>query len=138
MDLEHYKYVTVDDAADLCQPGRWLAKVDFKHADRSVGTHPDGWRDTGMSWFFNDSKHPTNLYDKRLPCGVRASTMVFHRLAQAISRMMAWRLVYCAVKITTLENYEVKKKARNTHAYLFKRALAFASTSKAIPERCFS
>ena len=122
MDLEHYKYVTVDDAADLCQPGRWLAKVDFKHADRSVGTHPDGWRDTGMSWCFNDSKHPTNLYDKRLPFGVRASTMVFHRLAQAISRMMARRLVYCAVKITTLENYEVKKRrAILTHIYLSAR-----------------
>ena len=32
MDLEHYKYVTVDDAANLCQPGCWLAKVDLKHA----------------------------------------------------------------------------------------------------------
>ena len=74
-------YVTVDDAADLCQPGCWLAKVDVKHAYRSVGTHPDGWRDTGMSY----------LYDKRLPFGAGASPMVFHRLAQAISRMMARR-----------------------------------------------
>ncbi|PFX19998.1 hypothetical protein AWC38_SpisGene15571 [Stylophora pistillata] len=37
IDLDHYKYVTVDDAANLCQPGCWLAKVDFKHAYRSVG-----------------------------------------------------------------------------------------------------
>ena len=44
MDLEHYKYVTVDDAANLCQPGCWLAKVDLKHAYRSVGTHPESWR----------------------------------------------------------------------------------------------
>ena len=91
MDLEHYKYVTVDDAVNLCQPGRWLAKVGLKHAYRSVGTHPDGWRDTGMSWCFNDSKHPTCLYDKRLPFGDRASPVVFHRFAQAISRMMARR-----------------------------------------------
>ena len=77
MDLEHYKYVTVDDAANLCQPGCWLAKVDLKHAYRSVGTHPDSWRVTGMSWRFNDSKHPTYLYDKRLPFGARASPMVF-------------------------------------------------------------
>ena len=91
MDSEHYKYVTVDDAANLCQPGRWLAKVYLKHAYRSVGTHPDGWRDTGMSWCFNDSKHPTYFYDKRLPFRVRASPMVFHRFAQAISRMMARR-----------------------------------------------
>ena len=50
MDLEHYKYVTVDDAANLCQPGCWLAKVDLKHAYRSVGTHPESLRVTGMSW----------------------------------------------------------------------------------------
>ena len=74
-------YVTVDDAANLCQPGCWLAKVDLKHAYRSVGTHPDGWQDTGMSY----------LYDKRLPFGAGASPTVFHRLAQAISRMMARR-----------------------------------------------
>ena len=74
-------YVTVDDAANLCQPGCWLAKLDLKHAYRSVGKHPDGWRDTGMSY----------LYDKRLPFGAGASPMVFHRLAQAISRMMARR-----------------------------------------------
>ena len=50
MDLEHYKYVTVDDAANLCQPGCWLAKVDLKHGYRSVGTHPESRRVTGMSW----------------------------------------------------------------------------------------
>ena len=91
MDLEHYKYVTVDDAANLCQPGRWLAKVDLKHAYRSVGTHPDGWRDTGTSWCSNDSKHPTYLYDKRLQFGARAPPMVFNCLAQAIIRMVARR-----------------------------------------------
>ena len=74
-------YVTVDDAANLCQPGCWLAKVDLKHAYRSVGTHPDGWQDTGISY----------LYDKRLPFGAGASPTVFHRLAQAISRIMARR-----------------------------------------------
>ena len=89
IDLEHYKYVTVDDAANLCQPGCWLAKVDLKNAYRSVGTHPDSWRVTGMSWCFNGSKVPTYLYDKRLPFGARASPMIFHRLTQAACRMMA-------------------------------------------------
>ena len=91
MDLEHYKFVIVDDAANLSQTGRWLAQVDLKHADRSIGTHPDGWRDTGMSWCFNDSKHPTYPYDKRLPFGAWTSPMLFYRLAQAISRMTARR-----------------------------------------------
>ena len=58
IDLEHYKYVTVDDAANLCQPGCWLAKVDLKNAYRSVGTHPDSWRVTGMSWCFNGPNLP--------------------------------------------------------------------------------
>ena len=89
IDLDHYKYVTVDDAANLCQPGCWLAKVDLKHAYRSVGTHPASWRVTGMSWCFSGSKAPTYLYDKRLPFGARASPMIFHRLTQAVCRIMA-------------------------------------------------
>ena len=89
IDLEHYKYVTVDDAANLYQPGCWLAKVDLKNDYRSVGTHPDGWRFTGTSWCFNGSKVPTYLYDNRLPFGPRASPMIFHCLTQAASRIMA-------------------------------------------------
>ena len=89
IDLEHYKYVSVDDAANLCQPGCWLAKVDLQNTYRSVGTHPDSWRVTGMSWCFSGSKVPTYLYDKRLPFGARASPMIFHRLTQAACRMMA-------------------------------------------------
>ena len=89
IDLEHYKYVTVDDAANLCQPGCWLAKVDLKNVYRSVGRHPDSWRVTGMSWRFSGSKVPTYLYDKRLPFGARASPMIFHRLTQAACHMMA-------------------------------------------------
>ena len=91
MDLEHYKYVTVDDAANLCQPGCWLKKVDLKNVYRIVGKHPDSWQVTGMSWCFNDPKHPTYLYNKRLPFGARTSPMMFHHLTQAICRMMARR-----------------------------------------------
>ena len=32
MDLDHYKYTTVDEAACKAKPGFWLAKVDLKHA----------------------------------------------------------------------------------------------------------
>ena len=44
-----------------------------------------------MSWCFNDSQHPTYLHDKRLPFGARTSPMIFHRLTQAVCRMMARR-----------------------------------------------
>ena len=40
MDLDHYKYTTVDEAACKAKLGFWLAKIDLKHAYRSVGTHP--------------------------------------------------------------------------------------------------
>ena len=40
MDLEHYKYVTVDDVVNLCQPGRWLAKVDLQLISL-LCIHPD-------------------------------------------------------------------------------------------------
>ena len=43
MDLDHYKYTTVDEAACKAKPGFLLAKIGLKHANRSV---------TGMSWLF--------------------------------------------------------------------------------------
>ena len=91
MDLEHYKYVTIDHAADQALPGWWLAKVDLKHAYRSVGTHPDGWHVTGMSWCFKGYRNPMLLFDKRLPFGARISPMIFHRLTHSVCRMMASR-----------------------------------------------
>ena len=91
MDLEHYKYVTVDDAAAQAQPGCWLAKVDLKHAYRSVGTPPDSWCVTGMSWCFKGYTKSTLLFHKCLPFGARVSPMIFHRLTQSACWMMACR-----------------------------------------------
>ena len=69
MDLDHYKYTTVDEAACKAKPGFWLAKIDLKHAYRSVGTHPSSWKVTGMSWLFQGTTDITFLFDKRLPFG---------------------------------------------------------------------
>ena len=91
MDLDHYKYTTVDEAACKAKPGFWLAKIDLKHAYRSVGTHPSSWKVTGMSWLFQGTTDITFLFDKRLPFGARTSPMVFHRLTQSVCRMMARR-----------------------------------------------
>ena len=63
MDLDHYKYVTVDGAACKAKSGFWLAKVDLKHAYRGVGTHPTSWNVTAMSLHFKDSANTTFLYD---------------------------------------------------------------------------
>ena len=89
MDLDHYKYTTVDEAACKAKPGFWLAKIDLKHAYRSVGTHPSSWKVTGMSWLFQGTTDITYLFYKRLPFGARNSPMVFHLLTQSVCRMMA-------------------------------------------------
>ena len=89
MDLDHYKYVTVDEAACQAKPSFWLAKIDLKHAYRSVGTHPNSWKVTGLSWHFEGSASATFLYDKHLPFGAQTSPMIFHRLSQSVCRMMA-------------------------------------------------
>ena len=91
MDLDHYKYTTVDEAACKAKPGFWLAKIDLKHAYRGVGTHPSSWKVTGMSWLFQGTTDTTFLFDKRLPFGARTSPMIFHRLTQSVRRMMARR-----------------------------------------------
>jgi len=91
MDLDHYKYTTVDEAAYKAKPGFWLAMIDLKHAYRSGGTHPSSWKVTGMSWLFQGTTDITFLFDKRLPFGARTSPMVFHRLTQSVCRMMARR-----------------------------------------------
>ena len=88
MDLDHYKYTTVDEAACKAKPGFWLAKVDLKHAYRSVGTHPSGWKVTGMSSLFKGTTSMTFLFDKRLPFGAQTSPMIFHHHTQLVCRMM--------------------------------------------------
>ena len=91
MAFDHYQYTTVDEAACKAKPGFWLAKIDLKHAYRSVGTHPSSWKVTGMSWLFQGTTNTTFLFDKRLPFGAQTSPMVFHCLTQSVCRMMAHR-----------------------------------------------
>ena len=69
MDHDHYKYTTIDEAACKAKPGFWLAKIDLKHAYRSLGTHPNSWKVTGMSWLFQGTTNTTFLFDKRLSFG---------------------------------------------------------------------
>lgn len=70
MDLDHYKYITVDEAACQAKPGFWLVKVDLKHAYQSVGTHPNSWKVTGMSWHFEGTA----------TCTINASLLVLEPL----------------------------------------------------------
>ena len=66
-----------------------MAKIDLRHAYRSVPIHPCNYKATGCKWQFSGSDSFTYFYDAYLPFGARAAPIIFHRLTQAVRRMMA-------------------------------------------------
>ena len=87
----HYSYVTVDKAVSLIKSNVYLAKIDLKSAYRHVPIHPSNYPATGLSWQFRGDNALTYLYDSKLPFGAAKSPEIFHRLTQAITRMMERR-----------------------------------------------
>ena len=87
----HYSYVTVDKAVLLIQGNAYLAKIDLKSAYRHVPIHPSNYTATGLAWQFSGDNSLTYLYDCKLPFGAAKSPEIFHRLTQAITRMMERR-----------------------------------------------
>ena len=92
LDIEHFKYQTLDDALKMIKPGYYLSKVDLRHAYRSVPIHPSNYEATGLKWQFKGNKLKYSfLVDSRLPFGAGKSPEIFHRLTQAVRRIMAKR-----------------------------------------------
>ena len=87
----HFSYVIVEKAVSQIKPNSYLAKIDLKSAYRHVPIHPSNYRATGLAWQFQGDQHVTYLYDNKLPFGASKSLEVFHRLTQAVTRMMARR-----------------------------------------------
>ena len=87
----HFSYVTVEQAVSNIKPDAYLAKIDLKSAYRHVPIHPSNYCATGLVWQFQGDKHFTYLYDNKLPFGAAKSPEIFHRLTQAVTRMMARR-----------------------------------------------
>ena len=81
------KFARVDDAAAVMTKGCFFAKVDLRSAYRSVSLSKSSQSVTGLSWDFNGNT--VFLQDTRLPFGARRSVGIFHRLTQAVRRMMA-------------------------------------------------
>ena len=76
----------------ILSPNRYfMAKIDLRHAYRSVPIHPCYYKATGCKWQFSGSDSFTYFYDAHLPFGARAAPIIFHRLTQAVRRMMAKR-----------------------------------------------
>ena len=65
-----------------------MAKIDLRHAYRSVGIHPNNFDAMGLKWKFGNSKHFTFLYDTKLSYGDRHTSGIFHWLTQAVKHMM--------------------------------------------------
>ena len=88
---QHFSYVTVEQAVSMIKPNAYLAKIDLKSAYRHVPIHPSNYSATGLAWQFHGENHITYLYDSKLPFGASKSPEIFHRLTQAVTRMMAKR-----------------------------------------------
>ena len=61
-DTESFKYQSLQDAIKLVKPGYFMAKIDLRHAYRSVRIHPNNFDAMGLKWKFGNSKHFTFLY----------------------------------------------------------------------------
>ena len=86
-----FKFQTLDDAIKLLRPNYLMAKIDLRHAYRSVPIHKSNYLATGLQWQFSGQPNPTYFFDTRLPFGAKSSPEIFHRLTQSVWRMMARR-----------------------------------------------
>ena len=83
------KFSRIDDASSLMTEGCYFAKVDLKSAYRSVKISDHSQTVTGFAWNFNGKD--VYLRDIKLPVGAKLSVGIFHRLTQAVKRMMERR-----------------------------------------------
>lgn len=86
---EKQRFQSIDDAKKLVTPLCYMAKVDLKAAYRSVMISAHSQQVTGLKWTFDGRVQ--YLYDRKLPFGSKLAPSIFHRLSQAVARMMAKR-----------------------------------------------
>lgn len=83
------KFSRVDDAAALVTEGCYMAKIDLQSAYRSVAISKHSQQVTGLKWQFG--RRTVYIRDTKLPFGSRLAPGIFHRLTQAVRRMLARR-----------------------------------------------
>ena len=88
--FDKQKFQSVDDACKLVTKNCYMAKVDLKSAYRSVKISEKSQEVTGLRWTFPDGCEYT-FVDKKLPFGSKLAPGIFHRLSQAVRRMMSRR-----------------------------------------------
>lgn len=50
---QSFKFQTLDDAIKLLRPNYFMAKIDLRHAYRSVPIHKSNYAATGLQWQFS-------------------------------------------------------------------------------------
>ncbi len=84
---EKQKFQTIDSATKILTPGCFMAKIDLKSAYRSVQISPASQKVTGLKWTVGGKT--VYFYDKKLCFGASRAPAIFHRLSQAVRRMMS-------------------------------------------------
>ena len=122
-NIYHFQFQSIDDAIDLLRPGYFMAKIDLYHAYRSVLIRPHNYQGTGLKWKFKGSKVKfTYFVDTRLIFGGRKSPGIFHRLTQAVKRIMS-RKGYNAI-VVYLDDFLIIGESREACQVAFYALLA--------------
>ena len=72
-DIESFEYHHRRIALQLIKSGYYIAKVDLRHAYRSVHINPNNYQATILKWKFKDDKKFTYFVDTRLSYGGRCA-----------------------------------------------------------------
>ena len=84
-----HTFQTIDDAISSVQAGCYMSKVDLKSAYRSVGINTESQQFTGLKFWLDGRL--VYVRDTKLPFGSKLASGIFHRLTQAVKRMMEKR-----------------------------------------------
>ena len=82
------KFNTVDNACSYINRGFYMAKLDLKSAYRYVGIRPSHYALAGLQWTFAGHTIPTYMVDTRLMFGASQAVGIFHRISNALVRMI--------------------------------------------------
>jgi len=138
IDIEKQSFSTIQSAVKLISKGCYMAKVDLRHAYRSVPVHPSNYTALGLKWKFDGDTHDTYFVDTRFPFGTRSSPGIFHRLTQSVKRMMIRRgftgiVVYLDDFLVVGDTKESCQKAYDTLCLLLLDLGFTLSASKLVP-----
>ena len=86
-----FKYITIDEITKMIPKNGYIAKVDIRHAYRSVGIHKNSVDASGLQWTFEGDVEPTTFVDTRLMFGARKAPEIFQRISNSVVRMMKRR-----------------------------------------------